>query len=61
VRAPSVDPIGVLEPIDPVLVRLGVVGSRIDVKVAEEDVGRVDDDGCPELRLNDRPILDDHI
>ena len=53
--------IGVLEPTEESSSSLGIVLGSIDVVVFVQHIGRVDDDRSPELGLDNRPILDNHI
>jgi hypothetical protein len=56
VRPVSVAPISVLQPAEEGASTLGVVLGSIDVVVLVQDISRVDDNRCPELGLNHRPV-----
>jgi len=60
-RPVRITAIGILQPTQESPSSLGVILSSIYVVVLVQNIGRVDDDRSPELRLNNAPILDDYI
>jgi hypothetical protein len=61
VRPVRVEAVGVLQPVLLVHLGCGVERGRVDVKVLDEYVLRVDGDRGPELGLDDGPILDNDV
>ena len=60
-RPVRITAIGILQPTQESPSSLGVVLGSVDVVVFVQDIGGIDDDRSPELRLNNAPILDDYI